>query len=297
MKLFANFLVVGGAGVFGYFAEPSLRLELTGLSPTAPPPPQQPGNQEEVYLSRVDPRVYAPEQLPKEVTLKKEAELTDSSSGLKIPVPTGTKLKLLRLGQGTLIVGTGSPNIEGEVEIQNTDVREQLIGVAPTAPSPVAAQAQTMDGQPADGQSTAPQDGMAKNESSGNMAGGTPDNTETASNDAKNDAPTDGTNPALKPGDAPAEPTGEFVSMSADEIVQTMQDSLKGATIKDIKFDQVSEWAGGEPEEVDGKKFNTGTISYKAQTILGLKSRKAKAYIVGGKVVRWINPTSGTEIQ
>ncbi|MBX3743161.1 MAG: hypothetical protein KF712_19405 [Akkermansiaceae bacterium] len=298
MKLFANFLVVGGAGVFGYFAEPSLRLELTGLSPTAPPPPQQPGNQEEVYLSRVDPRVYAPEQLPKEVTLKKEAELTDSSSGLKIPVPTGTKLKLLRLGEGTLIVGTGSPNIEGEVEVQNTDVREQLIGVAPVAPSPVAAQGQTMDGQPAEGQPAAPQDGMAKNDPATTMGGSTPDSGETAQNGgAMNDAPTDGANPALKPGDAPAEPAGEFASMAADEIVQTMQDSLKGSTIKDIKFDQVSEWAGGEPEEVDGKKFNTGTISYKAQTILGLKSRKAKAYIVGGKVVRWVNPTSGTEIQ
>jgi hypothetical protein len=297
MKLFANFLVVGGAGVFGYFAEPSLRLELTGLSPTAPPTPQQPGNQEEVYLSRVDPRVYAPEQLPKEVTLKKEAELTDSSSGLKIPVPIGTKLKLLRLGQGTLIVGTGSPNIEGEVEIHNTDVREQLIGVAPVAPSPVAAQGGAMEGQPAEGQPAASQDGMAKNDPSMGMTGGTPDSGEAAQNGAMNDAPTDGANPALKPGDAPSEPAGEFASMSADEIVQTMQDSLKGATFKDVKFDQVGEWAGGEPEEVEGKKFNTGTISYKAQTILGVKSRKAKAYILGGKVVRWVNPTSGTEIQ
>ncbi|RYD29950.1 MAG: hypothetical protein EOP87_17435 [Verrucomicrobiaceae bacterium] len=301
MKLFANFLVVGGAGVFGYFAEPSLRLELTGLSPTPPAPQPQPGNQEEVYLSRVDPRAYAPEQLPKEVTLKKDAVLTDSSSELKMNVVAGNKLKLLRLGEGNLIVGTGSPNIEGEVEIQDTDVREQLIGVAPTAPSAVAAQAPAMDGQPAAGQPAAPQDGMAKNDPSMGVTGGTPDNGETASNDAMKDAPpSEGSNPALapeKPADAPAEPAAEFTSMTADDVVQAMQDSLKGTEIKEIKFDQVSEWAGGEPEEVDGKKFNTGTISYKAQTILGLKSRKAKAYIVGGKVVRWVNPTSGTDIQ
>jgi hypothetical protein len=284
MKFFANLLVVGGAGVFGYFAEPSLRLELTGLSPGAPPQPQQSGSQDEAILSKVDPSVYAPEQLPKEVTLKKEAELTDSSSGLKLPVPAGTKLKLLRLGKGTLVLGTGSPNIEGEVEIQNTDVREQLLSVVPAPPSTVAAGGQPAEGEPA------PQDGMAKNDS---MGGATPDD---GGGDMA-DAPADGSNPALKPGDAPAEPVAEFTSMSADEIVQTMQESLKSTTLKDLKFEQVSEWAGGEPEEVEGKKFNTGTISYKAQTILGLKSRKAKAYIVGGKVFRWVNPTSGTEIQ
>src|SRR6218665_1814543 len=101
-------------------------------------------------------------------------------------VPKGSKLKLLRLGEGNLILGTGSPNIEGEVEIQNTDVREQLIGVAPVAPAPVAAQGQTRDGQPAEGQPAAPQDGMAKTEPATAMNGATPDNGETAANGAMN---------------------------------------------------------------------------------------------------------------
>lgn len=286
MKLFANLLVVGGAGVFGYFAEPSLRLELTGLSPTAPVPQPQPGNQDEAYLSKVDITRYAPEQLPKEVTLKKDAQVTDTSSGLKLTVPAGNKIKLLRLGAGTLVVGTGAPNIEGEVEIHDTDVREQLISVAPAPPSATAA----TDGQPKEGQPGEMAQGGA-------MAGSEPA-ADPAENGSMKEAPaTDGSNPALSP-EKPAEaPAGEFASMSADDIVKTMQDSLKASEIKEIKFEQVSEWAGGEPEEVEGKKFNTGTISYKAQTILGLKARQGKAYIVGGKVVRWVNPKSGTEIQ
>jgi len=300
MKLFANFLVVGGAGVFGYFAEPSLRLELTGLSPTAPPAPQQPGNQEEVYLSKVDITRYAPEQLPKELTLKKDAQVTDASSGLKMTVPAGSKIKLIRLGQGTLIVGTGAPNIEGEVEVHHTDVREQLMAVAPAPPSAqpqqegqMAQQGQTMGGQPAEGEPATPGDAMAKNDP-GSTMGGQPAEGEGAMKEAP---PTDGSNPALAPTAEPAAPVGEFSAMSPDDIVKMMQDSLKGTEVKEIKFDQVSEWAGGEPEEVEGKKFNTGTISYKAQTILGLKARQAKAYIAGGKVVRWVNPKSGTDIQ
>lgn len=277
MKFFANLLVVSGAGVFGYFAEPSLRLELTGLSPTARPPQPEPGNQEEAHLSQVDVTRYAPEQLPKEVTLKKEAQVTDSSSGLKLTVPAGNKVKLIRLGTGTLIVGTGAPNIEGEVEVHDTDVREQLISVVPAPPSAEAG------------------DAMAKNDPA--MGGAAPENgDETAMNDG---SPGDGSNPALTP-DQPTDgadaAAGEFSAMEADDIVKTMQDSLKAAEVKDIKFDQVSEWAGGEPEEMEGKKYNTGTVSYKAQTILGLKPRQAKAYIAGGKVVRWVNPRSGTDI-
>jgi len=48
---------------------------------------------------------------------------------------------------------------------------------------------------------------------------------------------------------------------------------------------------------VDGTKFQTGLAAYKAETIFGVKNIQAKALIQGGKVISWIWPTSGLEIQ
>ncbi len=292
MKFFANLLVVCGAGVFGYFAEPSLRLELTGLSPTAPPAAPQPGNRQEEQLAKVNLMGYAPQQLPKELTLKKDVEVMDASSGLKLTIPAGKKVQFLRLETGMVIVGTG--NIQAAVEVQDTDIREQLLASPPAPVDPAAIAA-------------APQppamDAMAKNDPAEETPAPAPEGEKpagTADGDPSMKAPTEGENPALAPEKAPTEPAGaptEFAAMSADDIVKAMQDSLKAAEIKQFKFDQVTEWTGGEAEEVEGKKFNTGVLTYKEQTILGLKARQAKAYIAGGKVVRWVNPKSGTEIQ
>lgn len=299
MKFLVNLLVVGGAGAIGYLAEPSLRLELTGLSPTAPAPKPQPGNSEEQLLSRIDVRAYPVDQLPKEVTLKKDVTVTDSSSGLKMTVSAGNKVKLLRLGEGTLIVGTGTPNVEGEAELQDTDVREQLVGVIPTAPAPVQ---QT---QPMQGDAPADNGAMAGNPQGGGAMTGNepaPDMTEKPADDAGGTmgggTPKDGPNPALAP-EKPADTAapGEFAAMSPEDIVKTMQDSVKASEVSKIKFDQVTEWAGAEPEELEGKKYNTGLIGYKTKTILGIKSYQGKAYILGGKVVRWVNPKTGTDIQ
>jgi hypothetical protein len=48
---------------------------------------------------------------------------------------------------------------------------------------------------------------------------------------------------------------------------------------------------------VDGQPFQTGSVTYKAETIFGVKTIQAKALIKGGKVQRWIWPKSGMEIK
>ena len=40
-----------------------------------------------------------------------------------------------------------------------------------------------------------------------------------------------------------------------------------------------------------------GTLTYKAETIFGVKTIQAKALITDGKVQRWIWPKSGMEIK
>ena len=76
-----------------------------------------------------------------------------------------------------------------------------------------------------------------------------------------------------------------------------MQDSIRAGQIKEFTFDQVLGWEAGADETVDGGTFKTGTVSYKAETIFGVKTIQAKALIQDGKVLRWIWPKSGMEIK
>ena len=75
-----------------------------------------------------------------------------------------------------------------------------------------------------------------------------------------------------------------------------MQDSIRNGDIKEFKAEQVLEWKDSGPETIDGEDFETGLASYKAETIFGMKTIQAKALVKNGKVVRWIWPKSGMQI-
>ena len=76
-----------------------------------------------------------------------------------------------------------------------------------------------------------------------------------------------------------------------------MQTSIRGGQIKEFNFEQVLEWKAEANETVDGVVFQTGTCTYKAETIFGVKTIQAKALVKDDKVVRWIWPKSGLEIK
>ena len=79
--------------------------------------------------------------------------------------------------------------------------------------------------------------------------------------------------------------------------VTIMQQIIRNGEIKEFTFDQVLGWKPEPTETVDGQEFQTGTVSYKAETIFGVKTIQAKALIKDGKVQRWIWPKSGMEIK
>ena len=81
------------------------------------------------------------------------------------------------------------------------------------------------------------------------------------------------------------------------DVVSIMQASVRAEQIKEFTFDQVLDWKAGEDETVDGETYQTGLVSYKAETIFGVKNIEAKALIRNGKVERWIWPKSGMEIK
>jgi hypothetical protein len=80
-------------------------------------------------------------------------------------------------------------------------------------------------------------------------------------------------------------------------VVKVMQESIRSAQVKEFTFDQVLGWEPASDETVDGESYKIGMVSYKAETIFGVKTIQAKALIKDGKVQRWIWPKSGMEIK
>jgi len=81
------------------------------------------------------------------------------------------------------------------------------------------------------------------------------------------------------------------------DVVKAMQDSVRSAQVKEFTLEQVLNWKAEADETVDGATYQAGTITYKAETILGVKNIQAKALIKNGKVQRWISTLSGEEIK
>jgi len=102
--------------------------------------------------------------------------------------------------------------------------------------------------------------------------------------------------PGLTPEPSPEPDAAEPAGASAD-VVAVMQASIKGGEIKEFTFQQVQGWKAGEDEVVDGETFQTGLVAYTAETVFGVRTIEAKAFIKGGKVERWIWPKSGLEIK
>ena len=76
-----------------------------------------------------------------------------------------------------------------------------------------------------------------------------------------------------------------------------MQASIRSGQIKQFTFAQVLAWKAEPNETVDGEVFQIGTVTFKEDTIFGVKTFQAKALIKGGKVQRWIWLKSGLEIK
>ncbi|MBK1883830.1 hypothetical protein JIN85_15540 [Luteolibacter pohnpeiensis] len=102
--------------------------------------------------------------------------------------------------------------------------------------------------------------------------------------------------PAPEPTEETTNETEDTAAADGDAVIKIMQDSIRNGDIKEFKSDQVVEWKASGKETIDGENFDTGLVSYKAETIFGVKAIQAKALIKNGEVARWIWPKSGMEI-
>ena len=286
MKQFLVLLSMAGAGVFGYLAEPSLRLQLTGIAPGAK------GGQVVRELpdgsSMINLASLTPAQLPLLVLLKTDVKITDTTTGVTMLIQAGNRVKLISIDGGNALISPGADSARSTVSVLDTDLMEQLIAnppglVAPPTPAIPAA-------TPTGGESEEPK-----------IAPAPPPVPEPAPIPTPTPAPAPPPEPMPEP--APAVPTEPAAAPESgapagnSDVVKVMQASIQGKQISEFTFDQVLEWSAGPGEVVDGETFQTGLAAYKAETIFGMKTIQAKALIKGGKVQRWIWPKSGMDIK
>jgi hypothetical protein len=112
---------------------------------------------------------------------------------------------------------------------------------------------------------------------------------EATTNDTTNTSESPAT-PSVTPEAIPA-PSG------SSNPVDAMRASIQSGQFKELKIDKILSWNPGGEETIDGVTFATGTVSYEAETIFGLKTVQAKALIQNGVVKKWISPNSGAAIK
>jgi len=279
MKPFLILLGVAAAGVLGYLKEPALRFQLTGILPAAQGT-KIPNPLESVLPPsdrQIDLVTLTASQLPEKVTLKTDIKFSDAASGLSMTVDAGSRVKLVRIDGTNVVVRPGDTPYSIVLPIAKTDLMDQLAAAPPATPepAPVATPEPAPAATPEPAPAAAPEPAPAA----------TPE-------------PAPMPEPVVEPKPEP-QPTAETApaATGSADVVKVMQDSIRGGQIKEFGFDQVLDWNDGVDETVDGEAFQTGTVSYKAETIFGIKTIQAKALIKGGKVLRWIWPKSGMEIK
>jgi hypothetical protein len=270
----------------GYWAEPKLRPHITLLRPAASQKALTPADTgTTAALPATDHHVLFPDK----VTLKSDVEFSDQKSGLKMTMTAGSEVRLLRVEGGNAIVRPGETEYSILVPIKNTDFEARFGGTETTAADPAPDTEPASPEPDADPMPDAGTDADSETEPMPDADSETepmPDtDTETEpmpDPDAQPESDTESDTPLLAP--------------KLTDIVEIMKFSIRNGGVKEFKIEDVLEWTAGPEETVDGELFQTGNLSYKAETLFGVKTIQAKALIRDGQVQRWIWPKSGVEI-
>jgi outer membrane biosynthesis protein TonB len=206
-------------------------------------------------------------------------------------IAAGSPAKLVRVTGKDAVIRPGDTAYTISIPISKTDLLQQLAANPPPPPSAVAA----VDPAPAPAPVTEPT--PAPGGDSEEPAPMPEPVVEPMPEPAPTPTPTPAPEPAPAPAPEPAPAPAPTVATGPVDVVKVMQESIRAAQVKEFTFDQVLGWEAGGDETVDGEIFKTGTVSYKAETIFGVKTIQAKALVKDGKVQRWIWPKSGMEIK
>lgn len=273
MKVFVFLFGAAAAGFLGYIMEPTYRQKITGIAVTenttsAVEIPQI----AEDPISSIDFSSLQPSQLPSTVVLKAPLKVNDSQTGASKTLEAGSPLKSLRVENDKIIVRLGDDGPAFPVAISQTDLAEQLAAnPAPPVPAPSSAAAPSSSpfGVP-----NSPTNPIT-----------TPENESTSATPAPAETIVP---PAISPVNQDAQ---------SSDVIAAMKEDIRNGAIKEFNYASVTDWQQGTNETIDGTEYQTGTATYKSETIFGSRNYPAKAFIKDGKVVRWISPASGLQIR
>ncbi len=71
-------------------------------------------------------------------------------------------------------------------------------------------------------------------------------------------------------------------------IVTLLKADVGTGKVTEFKANQVTKWKAGEEIEFDGDTYQTGRVTFKAETILGVQEHEAIALIEDGKIYKWM---------
>lgn len=302
MKTFFNLFGMAAAGILGYMIEPELRVQLTGIRPSTVEMNQDkriliqlPGGTAPLDLATI-----APDQLPEMISVRTTVNLTEATSGVTLNIPAGNQVKLYRIEGGNAVIGQSNGTYMGLVPVTETDLLTQIaqnppgskppLKAPPLKAPPIAKPSKNATSIPAIEEplpEAAPEEII-------------PEKAVAAAPRLDIDAPAPMTSladpePDVAPIPAaklpPTEPAG------TNDVVKAMQQSISSGQIKEFVASQVSNWKPEADEIFEGVNYQVGVVSYKAETIFGVKTIQAKALIKDGSVDRWIWPKSGMQIK
>ena len=263
MKQLFAVIVFGLAAYLGYKFEPQLRFTLTGI-------PYGVGhNLADAPLLDIDPSTLRPDQLPKEITIFANVPFRDSSTGLTVDVPAGSKHRLVRIEGTDAIIEVRGTSYRIKIPISKTDLMQQLSQMSVSTPQPSPTEEPTKTSEPTEEAAPAPK-----------------------------------TEPLTEPPPAAPETSSTVTETPPPSVESTpvdplklMREDLQSGKIKEFNVDQVVNWNEGGTETIDGTTYSTAIVSYETDTILGRKTMQAKALILNGTIEKWIWAKSGIEIK
>lgn len=269
-----NLIGIAAAAALGFYAEPDLRVSLTGLKPSS----NQLVLNQSLLVRPADGSApiplssLRPDQLPATVTLQIAVSANNPATGESITLPAGGAAKLVRVDGINLVVSPVGQAFFGSVPYNQTDLLTKLAQM-PALTAPPTPSTPTPQAEP-------PSPPVSP------LNPSTPDPLETLANEKA---------PEVTPTPPPTAPTASSAPNEAD-IVAIMKESIQNVQITEFKFADVLEWKAAPAEDLDGATYQIGLASYRAETIFGVKTFQAKALIKDGKVNRWIGKKSGQDL-
>jgi hypothetical protein len=266
MKTFLILLGTILSCALGYWAEPRLRpyVSATPAPKTENPAPPS--------VADLPPPADMPARetvalLPEKVTLRETVQFTDQASGLTMTIAAGSEARLLRLDGDTAIIRAGETAYTIIVPIAQTDLAVRLGQEEPPAVEPIPAPAPVPEPAPEPAPVPEPE------------------------------APSEPV-PVFEPQPEPqAEPAPAPPANVPVDVVAIMRDSIRNGEIKKFGFTKVKDWKAAADETIDGEIYQIGLVTYEDETLFGVQTIQAKALIQNGRVVRWIWPKSGVQIE